>query len=226
MECLHEGHRQRIREKLFSHQGSLEEHEILEILLFDAIPRKDTNPIAHALLDSFGSLKNIFSASPQLLCTVSGIGKSTAERICLMGLLLDKIQESQTQEVRLYNFSEVNDFVRKRFSGNRREKLEIYMLDERNILLCIKTLTDIQSDLVAMDSKTFSFILSEVKPKKIILAHNHPSKMAVPSEKDDASLKEFVKICKMHGVNVCDSIVVAEQDIYSYYYSNRLKDFL
>ena len=70
---MHEGHRERMRRRLFEHGSSLTDHELFEILLFEHIPRKDTNPVAHALLDSFGDPAGVFAASPRLLCSVGSL---------------------------------------------------------------------------------------------------------------------------------------------------------
>ena len=74
---MHEGHRKRMYEKLKNDDG-LYEHELLEILLFNAFQRKNTNPIAHALLDSFGSISGVLNASVEELCAVEGVGESVA----------------------------------------------------------------------------------------------------------------------------------------------------
>ena len=70
---MHEGHRKRMYEKLKNGDG-LYDHEILEILLFNAIPRKNTNPVAHELIKTFGSLSGVFAAEPERLMTVDGVG--------------------------------------------------------------------------------------------------------------------------------------------------------
>ena len=75
---MHEGHRQRMIARLEDHEESLLDHELLEILLFNAIPRKNTNEIAHALLEKFGSLSAIATAETKSIATVKGVGESTA----------------------------------------------------------------------------------------------------------------------------------------------------
>lgn len=221
---MHEGHRERMRRRLFSHGESLTDCELLEILLFDAISRKNTNPVAHDLLDSFCDLEGVLSAPPRLLCTVAGIGPKTAEHLYLAGTLLRRMAGSKPARRRLYNFSEVSAHVSVRFGGATAEKLEIYMTDRNGMLLCTKTVSDVRRDSVALDSRTLSFILSEVKPANVIVAHNHPSGSASPSEQDDASLVWIDEVCRMHGARLCDSIVFAEGSLYSYYHSGRLKE--
>ena len=89
---MHEGHRERLREKLISSPNTLNPREVLEILLFYAIPRKNTNEIAHQLLDMFdGSLRNVLQADMELLKSVKGVGENTAYFLKTMSKILDLI---------------------------------------------------------------------------------------------------------------------------------------
>lgn len=223
---MHEGHRERLREKLESHGEALTDIQILEMALFESIARKDTNPIAHALLDSFGNLAGVFSASPRLLRAVAGVGERSAEHIRLMGLLLERINQSRIVRRRMYNFAEVSDFVRGRFSDEETEKLEVYLLDKDGLLLCVRSFSAARRDSVAVDSKTLNLLLSEAKPHGIIVAHNHPSGVAEPSGGDDAALLDMAQVCRMQGVRLCDSVIFAKGELFSYYHSGRLAQLL
>ena len=224
---MHEGHRERLREKLVSHRESLTDIQALEMLLFNSISRKDTNPLAHDLLDSFCDMAGVFSASPRLLCTVAGVGPRTAEYIYMMGLLLMKINASRsTARRRLYNFAEVSEYVRSRFEGAADEKLEIYLTDKDGMLLCLKSVSAARKDSVSIDSQTLNYILSELKPYGMIVAHNHPSGVAEPSGSDDSALLEMAQVCRMQGVRLCDSVIFARGELFSYYHSGRLAQLL
>lgn len=223
---MHEGHRERLREKMYSHGESLTDIQILEMILFDCISRKDTNPVAHALLDSFCDLSGVFSATPRLLCAVAGVGPRTAERIYLMGLAMERIRASRTVRRRLYNYAEVSGYVGSRFADAETEKLEVYLTDRDGLLLCAKSVTAARRDSVAIGSKELSYILSEVKPHGLIVAHNHPSGTAEPSGNDDSALLEIAQVCRMQGVRLCDSVIYARGELFSYYYSGRLARIL
>ena len=223
---MHEGHRARLREKLISHGDSLTDIQILELVLFECISRKDTNPVAHALLDSFCDLPGVFSATPRLLCTVAGVGPRTAEHIYLMGRLLGRISSARTVRKRLYNYAEVSEHVCSRFAGAADEKLEIYLTDKDGVLQCIKSVSAARKDSVAMDSQSLSYMLSEAKPHGLIVAHNHPSGVAEPSGGDDAALLELAQVCRMQGVRLCDSVIYAGGELFSYYHSGRLSQLV
>ena len=223
---MHEGHRERLREKLAANEDSLTDIQTLELVLFNCISRKDTNPVAHNLLDSFCDLPGVFSATPRLLCAVTGVGPRTAEYIHLMGLLLKRVNASRIIRKRLYNYAEVSEFVCSRLKDADEEKLEVYLTDKDGVLLCVKSVSAARKDSVAIDSQSLNYILSELKPRGMIIAHNHPSGIAEPSGGDDAALLEMAQICRMQGVRLCDSVICAKGELYSYYYSGRLAKLL
>ena len=113
---MHEGHRLRILEKLKDNANALQEHEFLEILLFNAVPRKNTNPLAHELLKSFGSIKRLFDADVNALMTVKGVGLSTASYLAVIGRFFQtyKAEEKGTMPEQ-YDAKTFSDFLIKRF---------------------------------------------------------------------------------------------------------------
>ncbi len=218
---MHEGHRERMRERLYEHGGSLTDHELLEIFLYEPIARRNTNPIAHRLLESFCDLNGVFSASPRLLEAVAGVGPQTAEYIWLMGECMRRMRGREREEISLYNYGMVESFVRARFEGCKAEKLELYLLDANNVLLCTKTITEVSKDRVTLDGKALGAVIAEVAPANVIVAHNHPSGSCEPSEEDDRCIRELSYICSVHGARLCDSVIVGKE-LYSYYHTGRI----
>ena len=164
------------------------------------------------------------AASPRLLVSVAGIGRSTAEYIYLCGQLLRRA-EARKEEARrrLMSFSDVHSHVCERFAGRLRERLELYMVDANFLLLCTKSVTDIRADEVALDMRTLGYILGEVRPYAVILAHNHPSGKPEPSAADDASVRRIAAACKDYGAHLSDSLIYAAGEVYSYYRADRLR---
>lgn len=220
---MHEGHRQRIRDKLYSSGDTLSDHELLELLLFNAISRKDTNPIAHELLDSFCDLAGVFSASPRLLDSVAGIGRSTAEYIYLCGQLMRRMEGREMRRRRLMSYADLHAHVCARFAGKTCERLEMYLTDKNFLLLCTKSVTDVRKEQVVLDSRTLSYILGEVRPYAVILAHNHPSGNSKPSAADDLAVRRIATVCAEHGARLFDSLIYAEGDVFSYYRTDRFR---
>ena len=122
---MHEGHRERMYERLYEHGESFTDCELLETLLYNFITRKNTNPIAHQLLDCFGDFYGVFHATPRMLSLVSGIGKKTAEQLYLLGNIFRKVRGSAQTFTRLYNYGEVADFIKSRFDGLTYEEIAV-----------------------------------------------------------------------------------------------------
>lgn len=223
---MHEGHRNRMREKLFSSEEALTDCELLEMFLYASIGRKNTNPTAHRLLDAFGDLTGVFAATPRMLMTVEGVGPETAEHICVSGRLLRRLTDEAQGRVRLYNFAELKQFVVARFAPCRTEKLEFYMTDRSGGLLYTHTVCDVHEDRVGAEFTAIASVIAGVKPANVIAAHNHPSGNVEPSAGDDAAAAELQKLCAGLGARLCDCVVVSGEDVYSYYYSGRLDALL
>ena len=117
--AIHDGHRERLRDCFLEHGlDSFHEVQALELLLFYAIPRRDTNPVAHALLDHFGSLDAVFAASERELCDVPGVGKSTAALILLVPQIFKRSRVAAASEKRyIRNGREEAEYL---FCGSRK----------------------------------------------------------------------------------------------------------
>lgn len=137
---IHDGHRDKMRRRFLS--GGLEpfaDHEALELLLYYAIPRRDTNPIAHALMERYGSLSAVLSAPPEDLEKVEGIGRSAAVLIKLVPRLYQKARLADAAQETVLNSSErAGAYLIERFSGETHEVVYLLCLDRKGKLLSCK----------------------------------------------------------------------------------------
>ena len=133
-DTTHEGHRGRLIAKFES--GGLEEHEWLEGLLFNAYPRKNTNPVAHALLRKFGSIENIFTRTTEQLQTVEGIGPGVAAYLRVIGVFFKKFRSSGACYPKYYDVKEFVKYARREYSGLRFETFDMYFLDKKMNIVC------------------------------------------------------------------------------------------
>ena len=220
---LHAGHRERMRTKLLDEESKLTDVEILEILLYDSIARRDTKPIAKLLLDAFINLKGVFSASPKLLMAISGVGQKVAEQLVVVGKILQHIQKIEELPI-LNNFLKLKQFIQKRFAGLIKEKLEIFLINDEGRVFCIHQIEEkVTNNSVSIDYKQITKILSITNPESIILVHNHPSGNVQPSENDNVCFEEICTLCKKQGIRVLDSIIVAEDRMHSYYHAQSFQ---
>ncbi|MDE6411446.1 MAG: hypothetical protein K2L02_02800 [Clostridia bacterium] len=220
---IHAGHRQRILERFETDGERFQDHEILEILLFNAIPRSNTNPLAHALIDAFGSLAAVFRASVKELMLVDGVGKRTAEYLRCIGLCYDRTNPVPQNMPLFNNSKEFGDFLEEAYRNKTKEILEIYCLDKLGRVQFKKAFSIGKSDEVRVDSKEFAELLVVKKPHTVVVAHNHPHGLRNPSEEDDIFTKQFLILCRVHNVKLGDHIVVGRDGAFSYRSTGRLE---
>ena len=134
-ENLHAGHRERMMSKLINNSDSLLDHELLEILLFYAIPRVDTNQLAHKILRVFGSVEKVFCAEHSELTAVDGVGQKTANLIVTVGKLYQAAKKKKAEKIRLLSFYDVQKVVKEIFEVLEHEAFIVLMLDKNHNLI-------------------------------------------------------------------------------------------
>ena len=220
---MHEGHRLRMYEKLRKHPDVLEEHELLEILLFNAVPRANTNPLAHRLLDEFGSIERILFADTDALLQIDGIGPQLAGYLKCVSFVVEKYSEAkQTVIPKKYDTENFSAHLRDFFSKQSYEVFTVYVLDEKNNVLCRKKFTDKEENSVTVPPQELTKLASQYAGKSFILAHNHVHGSARPSASDDELTVQFQVLCSINNIRLLDHFIYADGDLYSYYQSGRM----
>lgn len=215
---IHDKHRERMRQRFL--EGGLNgfaDHEALELLLYYAIPRRDTNPIAHALMDRFGSLSGVLSAPVEALKQVDGVGDSAAVLLRLAPLMVQKARLEQTgRDMILDSRESVGAYLLELFSQERNEAAYQICLDRKGKLLSCKRLSEGSACAVNLDIRKLveNALLSSAS--SVILAHNHPSGIALPSEADHAATERAKTALMSVGVRLVDHIIVADHDFVSF----------
>lgn len=219
---LHSGHRQRMLERFESGGERFQDHEILEVLLFNAIPRSNTNPLAHALIDSFGSLADVFRAGIDELMLVKGIGKRTAEYIRCIGLCFERTNPVPQNVPSFHNSKAFGNFLEEEYRAKTKEVLEIFCLDKQGRLQFRKKFSIGNSNEVKIDPKEINALLVVKEPHTVVVSHNHPNGTRNPSAQDDIFTKQLLLVCRMNNVNLGDHIVVGRDGTYSYHSMGKL----
>ena len=137
MENLHEGHRKRMKERFIkSGLDDFAPHNILELLLFYSIPRGDTNPVAHRLIDTFGSLSGVFDATPEELAKVDGVGENSAILISMIPQIARKYLEDKADTANIVGgCSDIGAFLLPKFVGRTNEALMMVSIDNKNKII-------------------------------------------------------------------------------------------
>lgn len=225
MASIHDGHRKRVRDR-FRANGleGFSAHEVLELLLFYTRPRGDVNPLAHALLDAFGSLKGVLEASPEQLMTVPGVGEETATMLSMMVPLFRQYQKSCLELVSFTHRSDVEKYCVALTAGLRTEHFYALLLNSKGQLLGRKLIAEgTLNEVNAYPRQVVEAALSH-NAYSVVLCHNHPGGMAAPSRDDVLTTKMISSTLGALNVNLLDHMVVAGEQVYSMLLHGDLAD--
>ncbi len=221
---VHDGHRERMKSS-FKKNGldSMNDVNALELLLFYAIPRRDTNVIAHALLGHFGSLSRVFNASIQELCAVEGVGENTAVLISMIPQLVRKSMVSDAEKITVIkNSKDAGKYLVPRFAFEQDEVALLVCLDsQKRVIGCFELGRGVVNK-VSVDVRKVVELALRYKASSVILSHNHPDSFALPSLADTAMTEQIYRSLRLVGITLADHIIVSGEDYVSYLDSGML----
>ncbi len=221
---FHVGHRARIVDKFMENPSIMSDHEILEIILFRSLPRVNTNPLAHALIKTFGGLEGVFNADPKELMKIKGIGKKTAADLALLGQAIKRIAAKKKTKKVLSTVTDKNiEYVRGFFKEQGTEGFLVCMLSETFSILAELYYNSGMVHSVSGDVSELVDALSFHKPKFVLIAHSHLSGNVSPSKTDDRSTAKIHIMCAAHGATLIDHIIIADNKAFSYGKEGRLQ---
>ena len=222
---VHDGHRDRMRKRFLENElNGFADHEALELLLYYAIPRGDVNPLAHALMDRFGSLSGVFSAPVELLAQVKGVGTQTAVLLRLVPQIAQRARLTDLErELALNTRARVGQYLLELFSRERNEAVYEICLDGKGKLLACRRLGEGSASAVNLDIRKVVQNAIVYAASSVILAHNHPSGVALPSQEDHAATLRVKAALEAIDVRLEDHIVVADHDFISFSQSGFLR---
>lgn len=214
----HQNHRARVRET-FRKAGvdGMPDHNLLELLLFYSIPRKDTNELAHKLIETFGSLNGVFDAPYERLAEVEGMGESSALLLSLVpGICRRYIEgKSDKKKINLTTPEAVEEYIVKKYYGCKNEVFYMLCLDAvGNLINCCK-LSEGNSGTVVVDKRIMLETALRNNADKVVFAHNHPNGIAVPSRDDLELTYNFSTVLSNVGIRLADHIIVAGDECIS-----------
>ena len=214
---VHKGHRERLKARfLETGLDSFTAVQALELLLFYAIPHKDTNPIAHALLDRFGSLSQVLDAPLEALKKVPGISDHSASLLRLVTELARfyQVDSAQRTEV-LTSLDACGRYLVPRFFGRKVETVFLLCLDAKCKVLCCREIGEGSVNAASISVRKVVEAALSANATTVVLAHNHPSGVALPSADDVQTTRRIAAALSAVEVKLIDHIVVAEGDFIS-----------
>ncbi|WP_294658580.1 DNA repair protein RadC [uncultured Fusobacterium sp.] len=219
MEKKYEGHRERLREKYL--QGgyfAFHEYEVLELLLTYVIPRKDTKPIAKDLIEKFGSLDGVVTASIEELCSISGIKENSAIFVKLLGDLSKNLYKGEIRKegIQLKDKNSLIRYLRSEIGFSSREEFRVIFLNNYNMLVGSETLFIGTIDKSAVYPREIVEKVLYYKAKGIIFAHNHPSGNLRPSKQDIQITEHMQEALDLIDVKLLEHIIITQDGYFSF----------
>lgn len=214
---LEQGHRQRLRRR-FRQEGLEGFHELhaLELLLCYAIPQKDTKPLARALLDRFGSYAGVLEASYADLCGVEGVGEAVATYLMLVmaSFRYYRSEKAQTRMV-LGETEAIGELLLAQYQGRGEEAVYLVCLDGKAKLLGCHLVGKGDVNSASIPKRRVVELALADKATYAVLAHNHPSGVALPSPADLTTTQEIAAALGAVGIMLADHLVMADEDYVS-----------
>ena len=223
---IHTGHRKRTKDEFLARGlNGMPDHRVLELLLFYSIPQGDVNPLAHELIDRFGSLAGVFNATPEQLMEVDGVGHSTA---VLIGLVLAAaaryLQTNARFDGRLVTTWQFRELLFPLFFGQRNELAYLVCMDGACKPLATKKLGEGIPDTVQITARKVLEEALACNATRVVLAHNHVSGVALWSDADLDTTLRLKSVLQDVGIELVDHFIIAGDDMVSMADSGLLRD--
>ncbi|HHV50885.1 MAG TPA: RadC family protein [Clostridiales bacterium] len=214
---VHKGHRARLKQR-FLREGlrGFEPHQILEMLLFFGIPRRDTNPIAHELINTFGNLSGVLKASYDDLMKVKGVTPSSATLISFCGQLIREYYDSElSKDMILDSTDKMGQYILPKFFGERNEKVLLVCLDNKCKVLHTSFVSEGSINATEVSVRKILEQAIRNHATAVVIAHNHPNGFALPSVEDQQTTKKITNALSVAGIQLVDHLIVADDDYVS-----------
>lgn len=211
------GHRQRLKQKLLESTAGLADYELVEILLFSAIPRRDVKPLAKMLLEHFGNLYNLINADKEKLLLVDGVNENICSSLYLVKEMIRRILKHKVikQNV-ISSWGALLDYLKSTMSSLKVEQFRVLFLNKKNVLIAEETIGIGTIDQAPAYPREIVKRALFHEAGAIILVHNHPSGSSKPSKADITLTETIVETCNSVSINVHDHVIIAGNDYYSF----------
>jgi DNA repair protein RadC len=211
----HAGHRERMRAR-FEKEGAdhFDSHQLLEMYLFPALPRRDTNEIAHRLLERFGSLEEVFLAEFDDLIQVEGISRKTATNIKLTAAIMRRMAiESYHPPKKYDHFEDIVRYLKSIYTGITVERVYLLLFDNGMKMLDCVLLDEGTVNQANINARKIMEHAIKKNASSVMLAHNHPGGVAIPSSEDIATTHFLYNTLQSIGLTLIDHVIVGKQTV-------------
>ena len=226
MASIHDGHRERMRNKYFRMGlDAFEPHEALEMLLFFSRRQGNTNPLAHELIDRFGSVSAVLSATPEQLLQVKGIGENTAMLISMILPMYRMCMIDKNPRPEVFNGVEAcGKYLQAYFKNKTDEEFVIMLFDNSLHLVSFDIISKGVTNFAPLSQRKILESIIKSNAASALIAHNHPNGTSIPSRPDAHATIGVRNLLKGFNVELLDHIVVGEDDYVSMASSKDYRD--
>lgn len=218
---IHDGHRKRFKEEFLARPDSFPDHKLLELLLFYANPRGDTNPTAHALMERFGSLSGVLDAVPEELGKTPGVGEHAITLLKAAKELAGRYLNARVDVGEIVQTTQAAEAIlRPYFFGARTERAYILCLDGKGKSLGVRMVGEGSVDATRIMTRAAVEAVLSLNASQAILAHNHVSNLALPSVEDKLTTQRMSQVLETVGVTLVDHLIFVDDDMVSLRASN------
>jgi DNA repair protein RadC len=217
MSSIHDGHRNRLKQR-FADYGDqvLDDHQLLELLLFYTIPQGDVNPVAHQLIETFGSFAAVLDATPEQLQQVKGVGPHTAHFLSMLPAVMRRYAMCRSANMEeITSAADAGAYLQPYFFGARNELFYLLCLDARGRVLSCRQMAEGTVERVAYDSRLIVEIALQYRACSVILAHNHVNGIPLPSQTDIDLTLATRPLLQSLGIHLLDHLIFADGDFSS-----------
>lgn len=220
----HSGHRGRLREIINNTDATtLPEHQILELLLTYVLPQKDVNPLAHNLLNEFGSIANVFDASKSELMKINGVGEVVASFLTFCSKLPEIYNRSRADSKRkLNNATDIIKFLRESIAITSVEKFYYLCLSAKGEVLCLKPLGSGSVSQLYINNRELIQQILKYPTQTVVICHTHPHGVLKPSDNDIAFTNNLKNILDSLYIRLCDHLIISPDGYFSFFQHKML----
>ncbi len=215
---IHSGHRERMRQRFLQEGGEgFHDHELLELLLYYAVPRGDTNPLAHKLIKEFGSLPTLVEAEPADISNLCSVGQNTAILISLQKELSRRCMQARWRDRPMINsLSRAVDYCKALMAYKNREYFYVICLDNKRRLINTVQIAEGTVNSAAIHPRIVIQAALKLQASAVIFTHNHPGGSSKPTFEDIETTTKLWRLLHAIEVQLIDHIIVADGTTFSF----------
>lgn len=213
---IHTGHRSRMKSEFLARPESFPDHKLLELLLFYANPRGDTNPTAHDLMERFGSIAGVLDALSADLQKTPGVGEHAAVLLKTVKELSARYLTARTGVDEIVGGTrEAYRLLRPYFFGARVERAVVLCMDGKGKCLGVRQVSEGNVNAAEITTRGVVEAILSLNASQVVMAHNHVSGLAIPSNADKATTQYLTGVLRQVGVTLLDHLIFADDDMVS-----------